>query len=123
MRRIVVIAVVLCLGAGRAGVGVGHRLQFQLLSIRAGQVEPFREVVRNPHAASVQVTVLGEVLLPCGGFIDIDPLPQVVPAGGSAEWNVLFPTQVGCTGTYSVTEDVGDQYGEAQDTGTFTATP
>ena len=56
-------------------------------------------------------------------------------ARGIARWNVLFPTQAGCTGThrtfpvgetsptYTVTETVEDQFGQAQDSGTFTATP
>jgi len=130
MRRIVgvapMVALLLCLGATSqaAGVGVGHRLEIPHPIIRAGQSEPFREVVINGGPSSIQVTVFGEVVLPCGGSIDLDPLAQTVPPdGGIARWNVLFPTQAGCTGTYTVTETVEDQFGQAQDSGTFTATP
>jgi len=131
MRRTIGVAaaavVLLCLGAttaisGPAGVGIGHRLQVRYETVRAGQVEPFREVVKNNGPTAVQVTVFGVITFPCGGWRDIDPLAQVVaPNGGMAEWNVLFQTLPGCTGTYTVTETIEDQFGQVQDTSTFTA--
>src|SRR2546428_3640298 len=114
MRRTVGVAAtaVILLGLGvpsatslPVGVGVGHRLQVRYPTVRAGQVEPFREVAKNNGPSAVQVTVFGVITFPCGGWRDIDPLAQVVaPNGGTAEWKVLFQTLPGCTGTYRVTE-------------------
>ena len=119
----------LCVGATSAtslpvGVGVGHHLQVRYPTVRAGQVEPFREVAKNDGPSPIQLTVFGVITFPCGGWRDIDPLAQVVaPGGGTADWNVLFQTLPGCTGTYTVTETIEDQFGQVQDTSTFTARP
>jgi hypothetical protein len=121
--------ILLCLGATAAapaplGVGVGHRLQIRYPTVRAGRDEPFREEARNPGPSPIQVTVFGVITFPCGGWRDIDPLAQVVePNGGTADWNVLFQTLADCPGTYTVTETIEDQFGQAQDTSTFTARP
>ena len=133
MRRTVGVAatavILLCLGATSAsslplGVAVGHRLQVRYSTVRAGQGEFFREEARNPGSSPIQVTVFGVITFPCGGWRDIDPLAQVVePNEGTADWNVLFQTPAGCTGTYTVTETIEDQFGQVQDTATFTARP
>ena len=131
MRRTIGVAaaavILLCLGATTAmsvaaGVGVGHRLQVRYGTVRAGQVEPFREEAKNDGPSPIQATVFGVITFPCGGWRDIDPLAQVVaPNGGTAEWKVFFQTLPGCTGTYTVTETIEDQFGQVQDTSTFTA--
>lgn len=133
MRRTVGVAattvILLCLGTTSAtsqpvGVGVGHRLQVRYPTVRAGQDESFREVARNNGPSPIQVTVFGVITFPCGGWRDIDPLAQVVaPNGGTADWDVLFQTLADCTGTYTVTETIEDEFGQTQDTSTFTARP
>ena len=47
------------------GVGVGHRLQVRDPTVRAGQVEPFREVAKNDGPSPIQVTVFGVITFPC----------------------------------------------------------
>src|SRR2546428_12016995 len=59
-------------------VGVEHRLQVRYPTVRAGQVEPYREVAKNDGPSPIQVTVFGRITFPCGGWRDIDPLAQVV---------------------------------------------
>jgi hypothetical protein len=107
-----------------AGVGARHRLHLRYPAVTAGTREFGRELVQNDHPTAVRVTATFEIDSPCGSPIIGDPVAQTVdPNGGTARWDFAFPTPPGCFGTYTVIYTVYDQYGEAQDTKRFKATP
>jgi hypothetical protein len=111
-------------GAGaRDATGVRHHLFVRYPSLPAGQTEQAAEVVRNDHPFAIDVWVSFVVTFPCGGGLIGDPLSKHVPGNSGVErWQLSIPTPVGCVGTYTITEQVQDRRGSAQDSASFVGT-